>query len=67
MSISPDGNALCSCSSDATVKLWDVGTRSCVQTMSDQSEAVWGVCFGPGGDKVASVSDDKSVNLYDFV
>ena len=67
VSISPDGNALCSCSSDATVKLWDVGTRSCVQTMSDQSEAVWGVCFGPGGDKVASVSDDKSVNLYDFV
>ena len=38
-----------------------------MQTMSDQAEAVWGVCFAPGGGKVASVSDDKSVNLYDFV
>ena len=67
MAVSPDGSALCSCSSDATVKLWDVGQRSCMQTMSDQAEAVWGVCFAPGGGKVASVSDDKSVNLYDFV
>ena len=49
------------------MKLWDVGQRSCMQTMSDQAEAVWGVCFAPGGGKVASVSDDKSVNLYDFV
>ena len=67
VAVSPDGGALCSCSSDATVKLWDVGQRSCMQTMSDQAEAVWGVCFAPGGGKVASVSDDKSVNLYDFV
>lgn len=64
---SPNGGALVSCSSDSTVKLWDLGQRGCVQTMTDQADAVWGVCFKPDGSKVASVSDDKSVNLYDFV
>jgi WD repeat-containing protein 61 len=61
------GGALVSCSSDSTVKVWDLGQRSCVQTMTDQSDAVWGVCFNPDATRVASVSDDKSVTLYDFV
>ena len=51
----------------ATVKLWDVGQRSCMRDDERPGGGCVGVCFAPGGGKVASVSDDKSVNLYDFV
>ncbi|KAL4202243.1 hypothetical protein AMTRI_Chr02g220120 [Amborella trichopoda] len=69
---SPDGVAVASGSSDRTVRLWDLSMRAAVQTMSSHGDQVWGVAFRPPGGtgvragRLASVSDDKSVALYDY-
>ncbi|KAJ4851166.1 WD repeat-containing protein vip3 [Turnera subulata] len=69
---SPDGSAIATGSSDRTVRLWDLSMRAAVQTMSNHSDQVWGVAFRPqegSTDRVGrlvSVSDDKSISLYDY-
>lgn len=69
---SPDGAAIATGSSDRTVKLWDLSMRAAVQTMSNHTDQVWGVAFRPPGGtgiragRLASVSEDKSVSLYDY-
>lgn len=71
--VSPDGAAIATGSSDRTVRLWDLSMRAATQTMSNHSDQVWGVTFRPmagagvrGGGRLASVSDDKSISLYDY-
>ncbi|KAK1437613.1 hypothetical protein QVD17_03407 [Tagetes erecta] len=68
--ISPDGAAIVSGSSDRTVKLWDPKMRAPIQTMTNHTDQVWGVKFQPTGTGtgtlLASVSDDKSISLYNY-
>lgn len=70
--VSPEGLALATESSDRTVRLWDVGLRTSMQTMTNHTNQVWGVAFRlPGGmgvraGRLASVSDDMSISLYDY-
>lgn len=69
--VSPDGAAIASGSSDRTVKLWDPKMRAAVQTMTNHTDQVWGVKFegvggGVRGSLLASVSDDKSISLYNY-
>lgn len=72
MDVSPDGTALATGSSDRTVRLWDLSMRAAVQTMSSHKDQVWGVAFRPPGvtgvraGRLVSVSDDKSISLYDY-
>ncbi|CAN1340164.1 WD repeat-containing protein VIP3 [Linum perenne] len=69
---SPDGAAIATGSSDRTVRLWDLSMRAAVQTMSNHTDQVWAVAFRPPGGtgvragRLASVSDDKSISLYDY-
>lgn len=69
---SPDGAAIATGSSDRTVRLWDLNMRASVQTMTNHSDQVWAVAFRPPGGsgvragRLASVSDDKSISLYDY-
>ncbi|GFZ44693.1 hypothetical protein JCM24511_02417, partial [Saitozyma sp. JCM 24511] len=67
---SPDGKLLGSGSADSTVKLWDVGTRSCVST-SSTAGAVWAVEWQPEGagtlapgKQFAVAGDERAVTLY---
>ncbi|XP_057968774.1 WD repeat-containing protein VIP3 [Malania oleifera] len=70
--VSPDGAAIATGSSDRTVRLWDLKNRLALQTMSNHTEQVWEVAFQPTGSagfragRLASVSDDKSISLYDY-
>ena len=43
----PSGSAFASGGSDAKVKLWDLGARACVQTISDHTDQV-GHAKNPG-------------------
>lgn len=45
--ISPDARLAASGSSDQTVKIWDLGERKCVSTLSGGGGEVWGVSWKP--------------------
>lgn len=63
VSFSEDGKHFTSSSSDKTVKIWDVAERKCVHTFNEHKDQVWGVKYSK--DRVVSVSEDRSINLYD--
>lgn len=70
--VNPDGSAIATGSSDKTVRLWDLKMRASIQTMTDHTDQVWAVAFRPpSGEgarsgRLASVSDDKSISLYEY-
>lgn len=70
--VSPDGAALATGSSDKTVRLWDLKMRAATQILSNHTDQVWGVAFGPPSRidvrscLLASVSDDKSIAFYQY-
>lgn len=63
VSFSEDGQYFASSSSDTTVKIWNFAERKCIHTFSEHSDQAWGVKYGMS-DRVISVSEDKSLNLY---
>ncbi|GJP37126.1 hypothetical protein CLOM_g21568, partial [Closterium sp. NIES-68] len=69
---SPDGATIATGSSDRTVRLWDMRQRTALQVAKEHKDQVWGVAFRPpGGEgvragRLVSVSDDKSISLYDY-
>lgn len=46
------------------VKLWELSSRSCIQTMTEHSDQVWGCAFSADGKRLASISDDKQLVVY---
>jgi len=56
---------LASASDDKTVRLWDVETSTCLQTLQGHSDWVRAVAFSPDGVTLASASDDETVRLWD--
>jgi WD40 repeat protein len=51
---------------DQTVRLWDVNTWQCLQTLQGHSNRVRQVTFSPDGNTLASSSDDGTIKLWDI-
>ena len=64
---SPDGTNLVSASADKTVRVWDVATGECVQTLQGHTDAVLSAGFSPDGTKLVSASGDKTLWLWRVV
>ncbi|CAD6238110.1 GSCOCG00008397001-RA-CDS [Cotesia congregata] len=62
----PDGQKFASSSSDHTVKIWELAQRQCLHTFNDHNDQVWAVKYHPEKNNLlVSVSEDKSINLYE--
>ncbi|MGL5877528.1 MAG: WD40 repeat domain-containing protein, partial [Xenococcaceae cyanobacterium] len=59
-------NLLASGSTDATVKLWNVGTGECLKTFQGHTHWIRSVAFCPQGKILASSSEDETVKLWDI-
>jgi WD repeat-containing protein 61 len=60
----PDGLHFVSSSSDNTVRLWDIGQRTCITTSKEHKDQVWSVAFNEAGTELASCGDDGTVITY---
>ncbi len=65
IAFSPDGQLLASGDVDASIVLWDVGTRQLRTKLTGHAGAVHAVAFSPDGSTLASASRDTTVMLWD--
>ncbi len=61
---SPNGKMLASPSFDSTIKLWDIKSGECCNTLKGHSGRVWAVAWSPDGKLIASGSADNTIKLW---
>lgn len=62
----PNKELLCSCSYDNTVRMWveDDYDWYCCSVLSGHSSTVWAAAFDKFGERIVTVSDDRSVIFW---
>eukprot|EP00757_Euglenozoa_sp_SAG-D1_P023119 gene23119-1407_t len=60
------GTIILSCSSDSTIRLWDVSTREEIKKFEGHTGAVNSAIFTEDESKILSASDDGTVRVWDI-
>ncbi|KAH8075878.1 hypothetical protein JL720_10325 [Aureococcus anophagefferens] len=63
VAFSPDNRHFATCSSDRTVKIWDLNMKTCVAEMMGHQDQVWEVAYSPDGGELCSCADDGAVQV----
>jgi hypothetical protein len=61
-----DGSRLFSGSTDNTIKVWDVATGACLQTLEGHARAVCSVCVSADGSRLFSGSVDNTIRVWNI-
>jgi WD40 repeat protein len=64
LAVTPDGEFLISSSEDKTMKVWQLETGLCVQTLRGHSDRIKDLAIAPDGNHLISVSTDKTVKVW---
>ena len=64
LAFSPEGRTLASCSHDKTIKLWNVQSGICINTLRQHSKSVWSVTFSKDGQHLISGSKDETIKYW---
>ena len=62
---SPNNKTIASGSADYKIKLWDINSGECTDTLKHDSK-VYSLAFNSDGTRLASASEDKSVKIWDI-
>jgi WD40 repeat protein len=65
VTFSPDSRRVASCSSDHTVRLWQIDSGDC-RVLRGHTDEVFAVAFHPDGRRLASAGRDRAVWLWDL-
>ncbi len=61
-----EGRMIASCSSDHTVKIWELSTGECIKTLEGHRDVVQTLAFCPTGRLIASGSADRTIRLWNL-
>jgi WD40 repeat protein len=64
VAFAPSGQLLASGSHDHSVRLWDFGTKQCVERLHGNRSEVWAVAFTADGQNLVSGAKDGTVRLW---
>ena len=64
VAFSSQGKQLASSSYDQTVKIWDMDTGKCLDTLEKHTNRIWSIAFHPQGHLIASGGDDHAARVW---